>query len=81
MRRTPPLNAVAVDLSQDDERGKAVAVYNGAFKLGFASGSDLPGYIAIATDYPTIFVIATLSCGLAFAPLATTGKHPRPAGP
>lgn len=75
----PALNAVAVDLARDDERGKAMAMYNGAFNLGFASGSYLLGYAAIAAGYPTIFVIATLSCVLAFGLLASAGRHPHPA--
>lgn len=77
----PALNAVTVDLSRDDERGKAMAVYNGAFNLGFASGSYLLGYIAIVTGYPTIFAIATAACAVAFGLLATTGKYPSPARP
>lgn len=77
----PALNAVAVDLATDHERGKAMAAYNGAFNVGFASGSYLMGYLAIATGFPAIFVLATVICGIAFALLATTRAHPHPAEP
>lgn len=70
----PALNAVTVDLTRDDERGKAMAAYNGAFNVGFAAGSYLLGYIAIATSFPTIFWIATLTCAAAFALLTFTVK-------
>ena len=77
----PALNAVAVDLATDHERGKAMAAYNGAFNVGFASGSYLMGYLAIATGFPAIFVSAALICAIAFALLATTRAHPHPAEP
>jgi MFS family permease len=62
----PAYNAVAVDLAHENERGKAMAAYNGAFNVGFASGSYLLGYIAMATSFPTIFLIATATCAVAF---------------
>lgn len=74
----PALNAVAVDLARDDERGKAMAIYNGAFNLGFASGSYLLGYVARASGYPVVFLLATACCLLAFGLLATTARHPPP---
>ena len=62
----PALNAVAMDHAPADARGKAMAAYNGAFNIGFASGSYALGYVALATSFPTIFVIAAVSCAAGF---------------
>ena len=67
----PTFNAVAVDLALKSERGKAMAAYNGAFNVGFAAGSYLLGYIAIATSFPTIFLIAAVICAVAFVLLVS----------
>lgn len=72
----PAFNAVAVDYALESERGKAMAAYNGAFNIGFASGSYLLGYVAIATSFPTIFLIATVTCVAAFVLLVTTRTGP-----
>lgn len=68
----PALNAVAVEFSAENERGKAMGAYNTAFNLGFASGSYLLGHVAIMTGYPTVFVIAAATCVTACAVLAST---------
>ena len=73
----PALNAVAVDFARDGERGKAMAAYHGSFNVGFAAGSYVLGYLAIATSYPTIFVVAGLSCIVAFTLLVTTPRRPQ----
>lgn len=62
----PALNAVAMDHAPGDARGKAMAAYNGAFNIGFAGGSYALGYVALATSFPTIFVIAALCCAAGF---------------
>ena len=62
----PALNAVAVEHAPLEARGKAMAAYNGAFNIGFASGSYALGYVALATSYPTVFVIAASSCAIGF---------------
>jgi len=62
----PALNAVAMDHAPADARGKAMAAYNGAFNIGFAGGSYVLGYVALATSFPTIFVIAAVSCAAGF---------------
>ncbi len=67
----PAFNAVAVDFAQESERGKAMAAYNGAFNVGFAAGSYLLGYIAIATSFPTIFLISAVICAAAFVLLVS----------
>ncbi len=67
----PALNAVAVDFALQSERGKAMAAYNGAFNVGFAAGSYLLGYIAIATSFPTIFLLSAAICAVAFVLLVS----------
>lgn len=75
----PAFNAVAVEYAEESERGKAMGAYNGAFNIGFAAGSYLLGYVAIATGYPTIFMIAALTCAVAFALLVRNpSEHARP---
>ena len=79
----PALNAVAVEYALESERGKAMAAYNGAFNVGFAAGSYLLGYLAILTSFPTIFLISTVICAVAFVLLVTkrpaqTAAPPRP---
>ena len=68
----PALNAVAVEYTTESERGKAMGAYNAAFNIGFASGSYVLGQLAIATSFPTIFVVAAVSCATACAVLAST---------
>jgi predicted MFS family arabinose efflux permease len=67
----PAFNAVAVDYALESERGKAMAAYNGAFNIGFAAGSYLLGYVAIATSFPTIFLIAAITVVVAFVILVS----------
>lgn len=67
----PALNAVAVDFAAAHERGKAMAAYNGAFNVGFAAGSYLLGYVAIATSFPTIFFCSAAICVVAFVLLVS----------
>lgn len=69
----PAFNAVAVEFARGNERGKAMAAYNGAFNIGFAAGSYLLGYLAIATSFPTIFLISAVMCAVAFVLLVSSG--------
>jgi MFS family permease len=71
----PALNAVALDSASTRERGKAMAAFHGAFNVGFAAGSYLLGNLAVATNYPTIFVVAGTSCVAAFVLLVTARPH------
>ncbi|MGR8918789.1 MAG: MFS transporter [Gammaproteobacteria bacterium] len=70
----PALNAVALDYAGTRERGKAMAAYHGAFNIGFAGGSYLFGYVAVAASYPTVFTLAAAGCALAFLLLATSRR-------
>lgn len=74
----PAFNALAVDLARDHERGKAMAIYNTAFNLGFAGGSWLLGYLALVTGYPAIFLLASAVCALACGLLMTAPAHSSP---
>lgn len=67
----PAFNAVALDLADASERGKAMAAFHGAFNLGFSAGCYLLGYIALATDYPTIFLFSGATCFVAFVILVS----------
>lgn len=67
----PAFNAVALDLAHENERGKAMAAYHGAFNLGFSAGCYLLGYVALATNYPTIFLLAGATCFVAFVMLVS----------
>lgn len=62
----PAFNAVALDLARENERGKAMAAFHGAFNLGFSAGCYLLGYVALVTDYPTIFRLSGAICFVAF---------------
>ena len=70
----PALNAVALDHALESERGKSMAAYHGAFNIGFAAGSYLLGFIALAAGYPAIFVIAGVACFMAFLLLVADRK-------
>ncbi|MBK8961392.1 MAG: MFS transporter [Proteobacteria bacterium] len=74
----PAFNAVAIEYAHESERGKVMGAYNGAFNIGFAAGSYLLGYVAIATSYPTIFVIAALTCTVAFVLLIRSPERALP---
>lgn len=67
----PAFNAVALDLAHASERGKAMAAFHGAFNLGFSAGCYLLGYVALATDYPTIFSLSGATCFAAFVILVS----------
>jgi len=69
----PSFNAVALDYTPERERGKAMAAYNAAFNIGFAGGSYLLGYVALATNFQTIFVLAAAACALAAGMLMGVG--------
>ncbi len=66
----PALNAVIVDGAEDDVRGKVMAVYNGAFNVGFSFGSLALGYVAQAAGYGLVFVLGGVCSFAALALLA-----------
>lgn len=52
----PAFNALAIEGSDLHERGKVVALFNGAFNLGFAAMAPVLGALAEAAGFPTLFV-------------------------
>lgn len=66
----PALNAVIVEGAEDDVRGKVMAVYNGAFNIGFSIGSLALGYVAEASGYGLVFVLGGVCSFAALALLA-----------
>lgn len=71
----PALNAVALDCARENERGKAMATYHGAFNIGFAAGSYLLGFVVVATSYPTVFTLAGVTCFAGFVLLTTVSRR------
>ena len=58
----PALNAIVIDAVGEHDRGKATAVYNGAFNIGFGVGVFALGFVAESSGYPTVFAITSLVC-------------------
>ncbi|MGK2915469.1 MAG: MFS transporter [Porticoccaceae bacterium] len=71
----PALNAVAIDCATPAERGKVMAAYNGAFNLGLAAAGLVLGHVVIATDYRTVFALASVISLAAFALLVMTPER------
>ena len=71
----PALNAVAIDLATPAERGKVMAAYNGAFNLGLSVAGLVLGHVVIATNYSTVFALASLVSVAAFGLLALTPER------
>ena len=62
----PAFNAMGLQGAGAGERGKIVAIVNGAFNIGFAAGNFGLGYAAAAWGYPAVFGIAAAGMGAAF---------------
>ncbi len=64
----PALNALVVDASKVEDRGKVMALYNAAFNLGITCGAIVFGRVAEAHGYATMFLAAGLSvlCSMFF---------------
>lgn len=54
----PSTNALAVEGAGEHERGKVMALFQGSFNAGFASGTLALGFLADAAGYPAVFVAA-----------------------
>jgi MFS family permease len=76
----PSFNALAVEDSGEHERGKVMALFNGAFNVGYGVGAFGLGLLAAAAGYPPVFLAAGLGAFVALAVLAT-GKRRRPETP
>jgi MFS family permease len=51
----PALNSLAIDGIRGDESGKVMALFQGAFHLGFAMAALLFGWVAESKGYPQVF--------------------------
>ena len=65
----PAFNAMGLQGADPEERGKAVAVVNGSFNVGFAAGNFGLGYAAAAWGYSSVFGIAAAGMAAAFGML------------
>jgi predicted MFS family arabinose efflux permease len=65
----PTFNALAVQDTGERERGKVMALFNGAFNVGYAGGVFGLGLLAEAVGYPPVFRVAAVCAACAFAVL------------
>src|SRR5262249_55020414 len=68
----PALNAYALANVSVDARAKVTALFNGAFNIGFSSGSLGLGYVAQAAGYTTLYALGGLFSAAALAVLPRT---------
>jgi MFS family permease len=61
----PALNALALEGSLPEERGRLMTYYNGAFNAGWGTSVLVLGFVAQWAGYPAIFLVtgATTLCG------------------
>lgn len=67
----PTFNALAVQDIGEHERGKAMALFNGAFNVGYATGVFGLGLLAEAVGYAPVFGVASAIAAVAFIVLAS----------
>ncbi|MCG8587919.1 MAG: MFS transporter [Proteobacteria bacterium] len=72
----PAFNAVAVEGTRQDERGKVMALFNGFFNLGFAAGAFALGFVAEAYGYPQVFAVTCVATLGALVLLVTAPNDP-----
>ena len=68
----PACNALALEGAAPRERGKVMAIFIGAFNLGFALGPLGLGRVADAVGFPPVFLIAGAGTALALVLLASS---------
>lgn len=69
----PTFNALAVEGSGENERGKVMALYNACFNVGVTAGVFALGFVAEAVGFPPVFRAAG---GLALLGLALLAASP-----
>lgn len=74
----PAFNALAIAGCSEHERGKLMAIFQGAFQVGWAGGTFALGLVAERAGYPVVFGVAGLCVLLALGLLIMT-TIPRPA--
>jgi MFS family permease len=76
----PAYNALAVEEAGPGERGKVMALFNGAFNLGNSGATLGLGFVAESFGYPAVFWIAAAGVFAAYACLrASPDGRPAPA--
>jgi predicted MFS family arabinose efflux permease len=77
----PTLNALVFETVPASRRGLGMALYNGAFNVGMASGGFGWGMLATHYGYPALFLSAFALGLLAILPLLSGASPSRPARP
>ncbi|GIW42455.1 MAG: MFS transporter [Candidatus Binatia bacterium] len=74
----PTLHAFLVDLSDENQLGKAQALFNGSFNFGVTAGSFLFGWVAELYGHRPMFLAASLTPLLGWAILYRFGRSSAP---
>ena len=69
------INALAVQDLAEHQRGKAMALFNAAFNVGYSIGVFGLGFLAAAAGYPPVFAVASAIAALAVLVLATDTRR------
>lgn len=67
--------AVMADLTDEDNRGKAMGRIGGAFGLGFAFGPGLGGYLSSLGGESIVFLPGMAACGLSLLAMVLTAIY------
>lgn len=72
----PAFNALALDAAGPHERGKVMALFNGAFNAGNSAATLALGFLAARAGYPAVFVVAAAGvfAGVALFALSPEGR-------
>jgi MFS family permease len=65
----PALSALSVEQAGRSERGRAMTLVMGSFRLGNVISALLMGWVAEAHGFPAVFVLASLTCWVGVAAL------------
>jgi MFS family permease len=78
----PAFNALAIEGAGVHERGKVMAIFNGAFNVGSSGATLALGFLAASMGYPPVFLAAGAGVVLAWLVLVRSpeGRHWRRRG-
>jgi len=71
----PALNSLAIDGVPANESGKVMALFQGAFHLGFAASALGFGWVAETVGYPPVFNGGAACAGIAWVLLVASGAR------
>jgi MFS family permease len=74
----PALNSLAIGGTPSEERGKVMALFQGAFNVGFSGAALGFGWLADAIGYPPVFVVGSLCALVALGLLVLTPAESHP---